>query len=131
MMKIVPASRLVTEASLEPPTRLPSIDRRRAVTPAGEAVAGWVSTTAKAAIPGAAGGGDGPMYQRIVKNGLGGAPPLSSPHRGRGDGGSVQLDIKLVSPVAADQRQFQRSAFRVCARRQAVELEGEALHAGR
>src|SRR5450631_3878562 len=47
MMKIVPASRLVTESSLEPPRELPSIDRRRAIAPRGRAVAGGASITAK------------------------------------------------------------------------------------
>ena len=47
MTKIVPASRLVTEASLEPPSN----DRRRAMTPAGEAVADWVSITATSEHP--------------------------------------------------------------------------------
>src|SRR6476659_559583 len=42
MTKMVPASRLVTEASLEPP----SSPRRRAITPAGGAVADCVSITA-------------------------------------------------------------------------------------
>src|SRR6266702_6055262 len=51
MMKIVPASRLVTEASPEPPTRLPSSDRRRAIRPEGEAVADSVSITATAVHP--------------------------------------------------------------------------------
>jgi len=35
MMKMVPARRFVSDASLEPP----NIDRRRAITPAGEAFA--------------------------------------------------------------------------------------------
>jgi hypothetical protein len=42
MMKIVPASRLVTEASLEPP----SIDRVRAITPVGDAVVDSASIAA-------------------------------------------------------------------------------------
>jgi hypothetical protein len=70
MMKIVPASRRVREASFEPP----SSERRRAIKPAGEAVADCVSITAKAQasedVP--RGGGDGRMYQRFVKNRLGG-----------------------------------------------------------
>jgi hypothetical protein len=39
MMKIVPASRLVSEASLDPPSKPPSIDRSRVITPAGRGVA--------------------------------------------------------------------------------------------
>src|SRR5438105_9928504 len=72
MMKIVPASRLVTEASLEPP----SSARRRAITPAGEAVADCVSITATRLHPRNAprGGGDDRMYQPFVKIRLGGGP---------------------------------------------------------
>lgn len=44
---------------------------------------------------------------------------------------SVQIDIELVRAVAADQRQFQRRAFRIDAGRYAVELDRKALHAGR
>src|SRR6202020_1904473 len=59
MMKIVPARRRVTEASLEPsrdwPSRLASIDRRRASTPAGRVVAGGASMTATTGSPHAAG----------------------------------------------------------------------------
>src|SRR5215217_3375222 len=47
MMKMVPASRRVTEASWEPP----SSARRRATTPAGEAVADCVSITATRVHP--------------------------------------------------------------------------------
>src|SRR5687767_1104396 len=47
MMKIVPASRRVTEASWEPP----SSARRRATTPAGGAVADCVSITATRVHP--------------------------------------------------------------------------------
>src|ERR1700688_3725265 len=81
MMKIVPASRLVTDASLDPPRKRPrkrpAIARRRAVAPAGGAVVDCVSITAKAEIPGAPrGGGDGSMYQRIVKIRLGAGPTV-------------------------------------------------------
>src|SRR6185295_7442264 len=70
MMKMVPASRRVTEASLEPP----SSPRRRAITPAGEAVADCVSITATRLHPRNAprGGGDDRMYQPFVKIRLGG-----------------------------------------------------------
>src|SRR5829696_4965605 len=70
MMKMVPASRRVTEASLEPP----SSARRRAMAPAGEAVADCVSITATRVHPRNAprGGGDNWMYQPFVKIGLGG-----------------------------------------------------------
>src|SRR5262245_52613211 len=44
MMKIIAARRLVTDASLEPP----SSDFARARMPAGEAVADWLSITATA-----------------------------------------------------------------------------------
>src|SRR5882762_256102 len=47
MMKIVPASRLVRDASLEPP----SIDRSRAITPAGGAVVDGASVTVTVGIP--------------------------------------------------------------------------------
>src|SRR4051794_33609755 len=70
MMKIVPASRLVTEASLEPP----SSTRRRAITLAGGAFADCVSITATRVHPRNAprGGGDDRMYQPFVKIWLGG-----------------------------------------------------------
>src|SRR5438874_1653218 len=73
MMKMVPASRLVTEASLEPP----SSARRRTITPAGEAVADCVSITATRVHPRNAprGGGDARMYQPFVKIRLGGRIP--------------------------------------------------------
>src|SRR5882757_3508395 len=67
MMKMVPASRRVTDASLVPPSRRPAIARSRANAPAGEAAVDWVSVTAKAGFPNAPrGGGDGPIYQRNV-----------------------------------------------------------------
>src|SRR4051794_8721719 len=51
MAKIVPASRLVTDASLELPSEPPSIDRSRAIMPVDEAVADCASITATAVIP--------------------------------------------------------------------------------
>src|SRR3954447_10455961 len=74
MMKMVPASRRVTEASLEPP----SSPRRRTITPAGEAVADCVSITATRVHPRNAprGGGDDRMYQPFVKIWLGGRASL-------------------------------------------------------
>src|ERR1700674_842172 len=42
-----------------------------------------------------------------------------------------QIDIEFVRMVAADQRQFQRRALRVRARRHAVELKGKTLDPGR
>src|SRR5207253_2643124 len=73
MMKMVPASRRVTETSLEPP----SSARRRAITPAGEAVADCVSITATRLHPRNAprGGGDIRMYQPFVKIRLDCGPP--------------------------------------------------------
>src|SRR5258705_4319100 len=69
MMKIVPARRFVRDASWLPPRNLPSIDRSRAVAPAGEAVADWVSITATVEIPeDAARRGNHPIYQPFVKN---------------------------------------------------------------
>src|SRR5437762_14188005 len=66
MMKMVAASRLVTDASLEPP----SSDFIRTRVPAGEAVADWLSITATGGIvlgmPLEA-CGHRPIYQRIVK----------------------------------------------------------------
>src|ERR1700722_4875625 len=51
IMKIVPASRRVTEASLEPPSKPPSIDRSRAFMPAGRGVADGASIAATAENP--------------------------------------------------------------------------------
>ena len=51
MMKIVPASRLVTDASLDPPSTPRSIERNRAITPAGKVAADCASITAKQDIP--------------------------------------------------------------------------------
>jgi hypothetical protein len=51
MMKIVPASRRVTDASLEPPSKPPSIDRSRAIMPAGRVVADGASIAATAENP--------------------------------------------------------------------------------
>src|SRR3982074_1319605 len=45
--------------------------------------------------------------------------------------GLIQIDIEFVSPVAADQRQFERGTLGGCAWRQSVELEAEALRPGR
>src|SRR5882724_10708267 len=69
MMKIMPASRLVTEASPEPPTRLRVSDRRRAIGPEGEGLADSVSITATAGHPRNTprGGGDVRGYQLFVK----------------------------------------------------------------
>src|SRR5512144_3151023 len=44
---------------------------------------------------------------------------------------SVQTDVELVGPVAADQRQFERGAVGAGAGRQAVEFEGKPIDAGR
>src|SRR2546423_9223009 len=65
MMKMVPARRLVTEASWVPP----SSDFSRAKMPASDAVAGWVSITAtrQESSEKAARRGGYPIYQRIVK----------------------------------------------------------------
>src|SRR6185437_600553 len=46
MMKMVPARRLVTEASWEPPSRPPSLARSRAKMPLGKAGADCASITA-------------------------------------------------------------------------------------
>src|SRR6185437_3360356 len=43
---------------------------------------------------------------------------------------SIQIGIELVTPVAADQGQFQRGAIGIDPRRHAVELERETFHAG-
>src|SRR5437660_2102367 len=69
MMKIVPASRLVSEASPEPPRKLRTSDRTRAIGPAGEAVADSVSITATAEHPRNTprGGGVASGYQLFVK----------------------------------------------------------------
>src|SRR5258708_2132575 len=74
MMKIVPASRLVTEASPEPPTRLLTSERRRAIGPEGEGLADSVSITATAGHPRNTprGGGDIRGYQLFVKMRLAG-----------------------------------------------------------
>src|SRR5213080_1633444 len=90
MMKMVPASRLVTEASLEPP----SSARRRTITPAGEAVADCVSITATRLHPRNAprGGGDDRMYQPFVKIRLGGLL-LHQSFRGDGQHRTRNLEI--------------------------------------
>src|SRR6478609_11096290 len=69
MMKIVPASRRVTEASPVPPTRLRTSDRRRAIRPEGEGLSDSVSITATAKRPRNTprGGGDVFGYQLFVK----------------------------------------------------------------
>src|SRR5665213_1425980 len=46
MMKMVPASRLVSEASLEPPSKRPGSPRSRDIAPAGGTGADCVSITA-------------------------------------------------------------------------------------
>src|SRR3982074_2618046 len=64
MMKIVPARRVVTDASAEPP----NIARSRAITPAGGAVAGCASITTPAENPsGTVWCGHRPAYQPFVK----------------------------------------------------------------
>src|SRR5271169_90688 len=85
MMKMMPASRLVSEASLEPPKEVPSIARIRATTPVGGVVADWASITAKAEIlaPRGEGNGEGPAYQLFVKIRLG-EKPLPGRHSGAG-----------------------------------------------
>src|SRR3954468_17156911 len=50
MMKIAPASRLVTDASLSPGAP-PSIERSRPIRPPGGEVADWASVTATARNP--------------------------------------------------------------------------------
>jgi hypothetical protein len=50
-MKMMPASRLVTEASLEPPSRPRDLARSRAITPLAEAGADCASVTATVEIP--------------------------------------------------------------------------------
>src|SRR3954462_124061 len=89
MMKIVPASRLVTEASPVPPTRLRTSDRTRAIGPEGEGLADSVSITATAEHPRNTprGGGDGFGYQLFVKIRLaGGFRPV-------GDRAIAEFDI--------------------------------------
>src|SRR5882757_1267165 len=43
----------------------------------------------------------------------------------------IQIDIEFIRPVAADQRQFERGAFRAGAGRPTIEFEDETLHPGR
>src|ERR1035438_1366667 len=113
IMKIVPASRLVTDASLESPSKPPSIDRSRAIMPAGGVVAEGASIAATAEIPlgfrkGAA--TIGPINDSLR---FGWAP-------GRPAETLFQIDIEFVGAVAADQCQFLRSAFGVRVRWQAI-----------
>src|SRR5229473_6160335 len=79
MMKIVPASRLVRDASPEPS----SIDRSRAITPAGGAVVDGASVTVTAGNPekSAAWCGDHSAYQLFVKIRLGGSRLQASSRR--------------------------------------------------
>src|SRR5229473_3658728 len=80
MMNIVPASRLVRDASPEPS----SIDRSRAITPAGGAVVDGASVTVTAGNPekSAAWCGDHSAYQLFVKIRLGGSRRQASSFRG-------------------------------------------------
>src|SRR5947209_2233567 len=102
MMKMVPASRLVTEASLEPP----SSARRRAITPAGEVVADCVSITATRMHPGNAprGGGDGWVYQPFVKIRLGGpvvVPANAGTHNHRAELLEIGVCRRCLVTIAA------------------------------
>src|SRR3981189_301411 len=87
MTKIVPARRLVTDSSLEPP----SIDPSRGITPVGRAVVDSASITATAGVPprNPHECGDGRAYQLFVKIRLGGAKPVRScaviPGRGQSE----------------------------------------------
>src|ERR1700743_1123417 len=108
MMKIVPARRRVTEASVLPPA---SIDRRRAIKPDGCEVADGASITAKATGPRAAGLTARFGYQHSVKKRCCRSVP--------GAVALIQIDVELVGAVASDQRQFKRRAFRVGSRRYA------------
>src|ERR1700681_2526686 len=78
MMKIVPARRVVTDASPEPP----NIDRSRAITPAGGAVADGASRAATAENPsGTAWCDHHPAYQPFVKiRSLGVVPAKAGTH---------------------------------------------------
>src|SRR5215813_3429900 len=131
MMKMVPARRRVTDASLVPPA---SLAFSRANGLLGTAVVGCASITATAESQSDAARvcGEAPVYQRFVKIWLDGASrSLSSWRRPGRQRESIQIDIELITSVAADQGQFQCGAIRVHARRRAVELERETLHSGR
>lgn len=130
MMKMMPASRRVVDASLGPPA---SLALSRVKTPPRWAVAGWlVSMAAKAkSRTNAAGGGDGPVYQRFVKIQLDEGPSLGLMLRMSRNKSLIQIDIELIRPIGADQRQLQRGAVRIDAGGHAVELEREAFYAGR
>src|ERR1700738_5338596 len=145
MMKIVPARRAVTDASPEPP----NIERSRAITPAGGAVADGASITATAENPSAPHGAAiiRPInhslrfglcvvpakagihnHRRCCLGKAFASMPKASPRRmgpgvRRDDARLLQIDIEFVSAVAAGQGQFERRAFGVRAGRQAVELE--------
>src|SRR3954467_12421865 len=98
MMKMVPASRRVMEASLEPP----SSPRRRASTPAGEAVADCVSITATRVHPRNAprGGGDDRMYQPFVKIRLDCGPPMPPSRQATPCGQTLRLNFYLPNQTA-------------------------------
>src|SRR3954452_15945782 len=138
MMKMVPASRRVTEASLEPPSN----PRRRAITPAGEAVADCVSITATkvhpetrreaAAMLGCINHSLRFGWVGLSFRGMRSMNPeprdsgFDAAHRPGMTLRSIQTDIKLIGAVAADQRQFERGAIGAGAWRQAVEFKGKA-----
>src|SRR6476620_965480 len=149
MMKIAPASRLVTDASLSPGAP-PSIERSRPIRPPGGEVADWASVTATARNPRTCRGrGDAPAYQLSVKIWLGVHVVSGKETVTTGvwlkasDSGSkskpwaygsphsrdtlIESYIELVGTVAADQCQFERGACGVGPGRQAVQFKGEAF----
>src|SRR5882757_4331154 len=125
MMKIVPARRRVSEASLEPP----SIDCSRAISPECVAVADRVSITATGRIR------KRPQTTAAIRRSNDSLRFGWARRRGTGKASRRaalrQVDIELVGALAADQGQFQRRAFRVGARWQPFEIEREALDPGR
>ena len=104
-MKIVPASRLVSEASLEPP----SSNRNRAIRPTDEAVAGFASMTAGEKSGRLQNCCEGPAYQLVLKIWLAAAMLQHT--------SLIEIHIEFVGAIAANQRQFEGRAFWVCAGR--------------
>src|SRR4051812_15290719 len=78
-MKMVPASRFVSDASPEPPRTRPNIARSRASAPAGKAAVECASVTATGNPHCRINCGDDPDYQRIVKIRLGAVIPGATP----------------------------------------------------
>src|SRR5947208_12623816 len=119
MMKMVPASRRVTDASLDPP----SSKRSRPIRPPAETVAGCASMATGQEFREAA-RGDAAGFRRInysLRLGWVAHPAEALPAPGL-----VQVNVEFVGALAANQCQFERRTFRFRTRRHALQLEREA-----